>query len=63
MRGSRCVKTCTELVMWVWLNAVSKLKSYLQIWLRRYVREMSRDSPNPKPWSSRQAMTAPDTLG
>ena len=24
------VKTCTELVMWVWLNAINKLKSYLQ---------------------------------
>ena len=23
------VKTCTELVMWVWLNAINKLKSYL----------------------------------
>ena len=23
------VKTCTELVIWVWLNAINKLKSYL----------------------------------
>ena len=23
------VRTCTELVMWVWLNAINKLKSYL----------------------------------
>ena len=24
------IKTCTELVIWVWLNAINKLKSYLQ---------------------------------
>ena len=26
----KTVRTCTELVMWVWLNAINKLKSYLQ---------------------------------